>query len=83
MVLNNRLLIRRITTVRSIRNNKNEVIGYKATCNHDIPPATKIYPISQWGEIAFQLAREWALDHKCNGDPEIVGTQDGSINLTV
>lgn len=67
----NRVLIRRVTTVTSIRNNKKEVIGYKATCNHgpaDKPLETKVYPLSQWGEMAYQLASEWALLHKCNGE---------------
>lgn len=64
----NRLLMRRITSVMAIRDNHREIIGFKASCNHSSPPETKIYPLSQWGSIAYDLAEDWALNHKCRGD---------------
>lgn len=66
-----KLIIRRITSLRAIKNNDGDVIGYKATCNHNNPPETKVYPLTQWGEIAYQLAKEWTLDHKCRGDHDV------------
>jgi hypothetical protein len=67
-ILNNRLLIRRITSVKAIRNTQRDLIGYKAECNHSVPPETKVFPLSQWGSIAYELAEDWALNHKCRGD---------------
>jgi hypothetical protein len=64
----NRLLIRRITSLRVIKNHANDVVGYKAECNHNSPPEVKVFPLSQWGGIAFELAEDWALNHKCRGD---------------
>jgi len=62
------LITRRITTLSAIRNVKREVIGFKATCNHGNPIETKVYPLSEWGGIAYDLAQDWALNHKCRGD---------------
>jgi hypothetical protein len=69
-ILNNRLLIRRITSVKAVRKmtGNREIIGFKAECNHSSPPESKVYPLNQWGNIAFELAEDWALNHKCRGD---------------
>lgn len=66
----NHVIIRRITSVKAIRaqSGKREIIGFKADCNHSNPPETKVFPLSQWGAIAFELAQDWALLHKCRGD---------------
>lgn len=67
-MLYNRLLIRRITTVKSVVNSQKQIVGWKAECNHNSPPEMHMYPLSQWGDIAQELAEEWALLHKCHGD---------------
>lgn len=67
-ILNNEILMHRITTLQSIRNSKGEKIGFKAECNHRGGENRKIYTLSEWGDIAYDLAIDWALNHKCSGD---------------
>jgi hypothetical protein len=67
-VINNRLLIRRITTVVSLKDRHNDVIAFKANCTHSSPPEVRVFTIKEWGSIAFELAEDWALNHKCSGD---------------
>jgi hypothetical protein len=73
MVLQNRLLIRRITTVSAIRNTKKETVAFKGTCNHgaDGEKIVKVFTLMAWGAIAYELAEDWALNHKCSGDGRI------------
>lgn len=76
-MLRNRLIIRRVTTMRAIRNLKNQVVGYKSECSHNSgsKPEVRIFAISKYGEeLAYELASEWALEHKCMGDAVLTDT---------
>ena len=63
------LIIRRVTTVTKIRDHSGKTVGYKAECSHRTPPEKKLYPVEMWGiEMSFELAQDWALNHKCSGE---------------